>query len=290
MKYITLVLLTLIFISGCKKETTPEPNNNISSIPNKNLPPNIKIPNLKKYFDDANMKGCIVIYDEANKTYAYYDSARCYKGFLPASTFKIPNSLFALEAGVVKDENEKLKWDGTVRKMREEWNQDTDMRMAFKYSTVWYYQEVARRIGMERMKHFMDTLNYGNKNISRAIDRFWLEGPLRISAMEQLSLLMQIAHSKVPFSQRNIDILQSIMIQEENPKYVFRGKTGTAVGSPDSGDEVGWFVGYLTTEHNIYYYALNVDINESDFKFNERLELPRKIFNDMGLTKFEVQK
>jgi len=290
MKYIVVVLLAIMF-SGCAKQEAPKPNNNenVTNIPNKNIPPRIKFPELKKYFDDYKATGCMVIYDQVNNMYAYYDSARCNKGFLPASTFKIPNSLFALESGVVKDENEKLKWDGTVRKMREEWNQDTDMRMAFKYSTVWFYQECARRIGMPKMKHYIDTLNYGNKDISRPIDRFWLEGPLRITAMEQINLLQNIAYNRVPFSQRNIDILKSIMIQEEISNYVLRGKTGTAAGSPNSGDEVGWFVGYLTTEYNIYFYALNLDITENDYKFNERLLIPRKIFNDMGLTKFEIQ-
>ena len=290
MKFITLILLAFILI-GCSKQKNPEPNNgeNVNNIPNKNLAPDIKIPELKKYFDDVNMKGCMVIWDYTNNKFAYYDSARCHKEFLPASTFKIPNSLISLEAGVIKDEEEYIKWDGKVRS-REEWNTDANLRTAFKNSTVWFYQELARRVGEKKMQHYIDTLDYGNKNISGGIDMFWLNGSIRITAMQQIFLLRNIFTDKVPFSQRSIDILKKIMILEETPKYTMRGKTGTAIDEKKiEGGNVGWFVGYLTRENNIYFFALNVDITNDNILYNERINLPRKVFNDMGVTEFEMK-
>jgi beta-lactamase class D len=287
MKKILLLLIALTISACAQSKNTSQKSDTADNIPNKNIAPVIKMPELKKYFDDNKVKGCIVIYDFKNNIFTYHDSIRANKEFIPASTFKIPNSLFSLEAGSVKDENELIKWDGKKRN-REEWNQDTDMKMAFKYSTVWFYQECARRIGEKRMQHYIDTLNYGNKNISGGLDHFWLDGAIRITAMQQIFLLTNIFQNKVPFSQRNIDILKKIMILEQTPEYTFRGKTGTALGG---GNSIGWLVGYLETDKNVYFYALNLELDEqsNDFKFNERFAIVKSIFNDMGLTKFVVE-
>ncbi len=240
---------------------------------------------VKKIFDKDTTVGCFALYDMKNDKYYYHDSARCYTGFLPASTFKIPNSLFFLESGVLKDENEIIKWDGEKR-WRDEWNQDMNLRMAFKYSTVWFYQECARRMGLAQMKKFVDTLNYGNKDISAGVDVFWLKGKMRITAMEQLALVKNIYDNKVPFKQRNIDILKDIMINEKGADYTLRLKTGTALND-DS--KVGWLVGYLTTNDNVYFFALNVDISEDNWKFNERFSIMKNIFEAMGVVKFETR-
>lgn len=278
-----LLALYIITTTGCnqKKDVTQNQQTSLTEV----KVPAIKVPDFKKLFDEAKLIGCFALYDMKNDKYYYHDSVRCNKEFIPASTFKIPNSLFSLEAGAVKDENEKIKWDGKDRN-REEWNQDTDMKMAFKYSTVWFYQECARRIGEKKMQHFVDTLNYGNKNISGGIDRFWLEGAIRITAMQQIALLKRIYDNKVPFSQRNIDILKNIMVMEKTDDYTLRAKTGTALS--DKGDGVAWYVGYLTNKENTYFFALNIDIAR-EYMFAERIALAKRIFTEAGIAKFEVK-
>lgn len=278
MNFLTAALLAFIFLSCSQKNKhDTRINTSLTKKPIDTL-------NFKKYFDADSAVGCFALYDLNNNKYYYHDSARCHTGFLPASTFKIPNSLFFLESGVLKSENEKLKWDG-VKRWREEWNQDMNLRMGFKYSTVWFYQECARRMGLAQMKKFVDTLSYGNKDISAGVDQFWLKGKMRVTAMELLSLVKNIHDNKVPFKQRNIDILKDIMILEKGDNYTLRGKTGTAVND-DS--KVGWLVGYLTTIDNVYFFALNVDISEGNWKFEERFSITKKIFNDIGATKFEI--
>jgi beta-lactamase class D len=237
----------------------------------------------KKFFDADTAVGCIVIYDLKNNKYYYHDSARCNQGFLPASTFKIPNSLFFIESGVLKDQNQIVKWDG-VKRWREEWNQDLNLRDAFKYSAVWFYQENARKMGEEQMRKFVDTLNYGNRDISAGVDKFWLTGKMRITATQQLAMLKNIYENKVPFKQRTIDILKDIMINEKGADYTLRLKTGTAVND-DS--KVGWLVGYLTTNDNVYFFALNVDISEDNWKFEERFSIMKNCFESLGVVKFE---
>ncbi len=290
MKQIIFLLLALSIISGCnqKKDVTQnqETKNTTTNTSTEQKPAVIKTPDFKKLFDEAKLTGCFALYDMKNDKYYYHDSARCNKEYIPASTFKIPNSLFSLDAGAVKDENEKIKWDGKDRN-REEWNQDTDMKMAFKNSTVWFYQECARRIGEKKMQHFVDTLNYGNKNIGGGIDKFWLEGAIRITAMQQITLLKRIYDNKVPFSQRNIDILKSIMIMEKTDNYTLRAKTGTMPS--DTGIGVAWYVGYITNKDNTYFFALNIDIIKDNTMYNERIALAKRIFTEAGIAKFEVK-
>ena len=127
---------------------------------------------LKKYFDEYGHEGCFVMFDLQKDSYIKYNSKRCGDRFIPASTFKIFNSLVGLETGAVNDENEMMKWDGEKR-IYNMWNQDHNMTSAFKYSAVWFYQELARRIGEEKMQKHISANHYGNEDISGGIDKFW---------------------------------------------------------------------------------------------------------------------
>jgi len=142
----------------------------------------------KKYFDEYGHEGCFVLYDLKNDSYLKYNSSRCAERFIPASTFKIFNSLIGLETGAVKDEFEIFKWD-SIKRSYDSWNQDLDMVKAFKYSGVWYYQELARRIGEKKMQKYISSNHYGNEDICGGIDLFWLDGGIRISANEQIEML-----------------------------------------------------------------------------------------------------
>lgn len=208
----------------------------------------------KTFFDSTNVVGSIVVYDQNNDKYTYFDLQRCRQRFIPASTFKIVNSLIALETGVVSDENFVIKWDGHERSIPE-WNKDQTLKSAFKYSAVWYYQEVARRVGPERMKYYIDLIGYGNKNIGGGIDQFWLRGQLRISQDEQVELLKRLYADDLPFSKRNMHIVKDIMIREQNERMVVRGKTGLA--TLDNQD-IGWYVGYVERDGNVYFFATNI--------------------------------
>ena len=137
-------------------------------------------PEFGNYFKKYGVSGSFLLYDLKQDRYIACDSARCGQRFRPASTFKIFNSLVALETGVAPDEHFALKWDG-VDKGRPSWNQDQDMATAIKNSTVWFYQEIARRIGEKRMKEWVTRERYGNLEMSGGIDQFWLKGGMKIS-------------------------------------------------------------------------------------------------------------
>lgn len=231
-------------------------------------------PDFAKYFQQAGVKGSFLLYDLNKNQYLVYNAKRANTRYVPASTFKIFNSLVALETGVVKDENEIIKWDGVKREIPE-WNQDHTMKTAIKVSAVWFYQELARCIGEERMQHYINLTNYGNRDIGGGIDKFWLQGDLRISPKEQIDFLVKLHNSKLPFSPRAIAIVKNIITTEKTNNYVLRGKTGRV-------REVGWYVGYLERDGNTYFFATQLDIVQAkDTK--ARIEITRSILKDMRL-------
>ncbi|HEY9801709.1 MAG TPA: class D beta-lactamase [Leptolyngbyaceae cyanobacterium] len=236
--------------------------------------------NLGSSFSQMGINGAILIYDRNNKKFYEHNPSRNSQAFLPASTFKIFNSLVALETGVIPNDVAVLTWDGIQRQFPI-WNQDTNIRQAFKNSTVWFYQVLARRIGYERMNQFIKQVAYGNREIGtpEQIDKFWLEGPLKITPREQIEFLQRLQRQDLPFSQRTLDLVQDIMIYERTPDYVLRGKTGWATSLTPN---IGWFVGYLEQKNNVYFFATNIDVrNDNDAP--ARIEVTRRSLKALGL-------
>lgn len=233
---------------------------------------------LKDFFDKYDVDGSILIYDLNNNDTISYNHQRLNQEFLPASTFKIINSLIALESGAVKDENEIIKWDGKDRGY-DKWNMDQTLRSAIKYSVVWAYQKFVTRMGRDTIQHFVSLANYGNENINGKLTTFWLNGELRINSYQQLDFLKNLYFNKVPFSQRNIDIVKDILIVEETGDYIFRAKTGWTMRVED---QIGWYVGYLEQNDNTYFFVTNISIKENkDAKAREMIT--RKVLKRLGL-------
>jgi beta-lactamase class D len=239
----------------------------------------------RRHFDNLGVNGSIIIYDLDRDRFDQHNPSRNNAAFLPASTYKIPNSLIALETGVIKDDVAVLTWDGIERGLGyspiEEWNQDLNLRLAFKYSAVWFYQVLARKIGHQRMQDFVNQIQYGNQNIGgkEDIDRFWLSGELRITPKEQIDFLRRLYQNDLPFDQRTIDLVKDITIAEQTPNYVLRAKTGWATSVTPN---IGWYVGYLEQNDNVYFFATNLDM-VSETPPAVRLEITRLCLQDLGL-------
>lgn len=220
--------------------------------------PTISIVDFGSHFARYHVKGSFLLFNSRENSYTAYDTARCRERFIPASTFKIFNSLVGLESGVIPNEHYVMKWDSTVRRVPA-WNKDQDMAEAIRNSTVWYYQELARRVEEERMQKYITQEHYGNMNISGGIDQFWLIGALRISQFEQIDLLRKLHDDALHFSKRSMEIVKRILILKDTPTYTLRGKTGwTVVDSVN----YGWFVGYLERDGNVYFFATNIEARE----------------------------
>jgi len=210
--------------------------------------------NLKKYFDKYEVEGCFVLYDLKKNKYHVYNSTRASTRFYPASTFKILNTIAAFEIGVVEDEAFLLKWDGISGVMPSH-KQDHTLGLAFSNSTLWFYQEIARRIGVEKMQEIINKANFGNRTIGDQVDKFWLEGPLKISALESIEFLKAIYLETLPFSKATFTKAKKIFIVEETDKYILRSKTGTTVVD---GEQLAWYVGYIEQLDNTYFFVMNI--------------------------------
>lgn len=226
-----------------------------------------------KFFEDKGIKNaCFILRDNNHESVHYYNKERCTQRFLPASTFKIVNSLIALESAVASDDQLTIKWDGVTR--RPEWDKDMTMREAFKVSNVPFYQEVARRVGPTRMKHYLDTLHYGNTMIEGSIDNFWLNNSLQVSADEQMGLLKRMYFCELPMTERSQRIVKTMMLQEDKPGYKVYYKTGTGEAN---GKTIYWVVGFA--ERIMKVKEQEGSMNKSDernypFFFAENFELP----------------
>ncbi len=211
---------------------------------------------LARVFRSTNVSGAMVIRSADGRTTYVHNDARAHTRFLPASTFKIPNTLIALEEGAVRDEKQVIRWDGKDRGVPA-WNKDQSLETAFPSSCVWFYQELAKRIGMPTYVSYLNAMRYGNARPGPEVTTFWLSGDLRISAMEQITFLEGLAALAYRFRHSSYEVLRRLMAVSEGPGYTIRAKSGWA---PDQ--EVGWFVGYLETGNTRWFFATNLDIKQ----------------------------
>jgi beta-lactamase class D len=203
-------------------------------------------------------EGCFVLYDAQADNYICYNPKGCGERFTPCSTFKIANSLIALQTGISTGPEFSLKWDGVMRPIAP-WNQDHTMRSAMSNSVVWFYQEMARRIGPERMADNVRRLDYGNRDTSGGITNFWLESTLRISADEQVAFLRRLWADSLPMSKDAQRITRELMeLAHSDHGRIFCGKTGTAGDAKADIARLGWFVGCVTKGERKVFFATRI--------------------------------
>lgn len=193
--------------------------------------------------------------------------------------------MIALETGAVEDENFVIKWDSLKAPRQDWWSsnwaRDHDLRSAMKYSVVWYYQEVARRVGEKSYRQYLRKINYGNQDISGGIDNFWLASTLKISANAQIEFLKKFYRDELGFSKRATGIVKSIIVLEQTDQYTLRGKTGA--GPRENGKMLGWLVGYVETKDNLYFYALNFDGDNFQAVSAQRMELAKALLRELKI-------
>lgn len=235
--------------------------------------------------DSLEVNGSILIYDVKNKIYYSNDFSWAKTGVIPASTFKIPNSIIALETGIIKNDSAIFKWNGEKRRFKI-WEEDLTFKKAFQVSCVPCYQEIARKVGVKRMKKYLRKLDYkGMVFDTLTIDNFWLEGKSKFSQMQQIDFLRKFYFSKFPISDRTIKIVKNIMEIERTENYILSGKTGL---SSIEEKYNGWFVGYVETKSNVYFFATNViptdGLNVDDF-ISSRINVTKNALKQMNIMK-----
>jgi beta-lactamase class D len=235
---------------------------------------------LAKHFADAGTEGTFVGYKVDDYLVIASDAERSGEAKLPASTFKIPNSLIALETGVVEDpDKDVFKWDGVKRSI-EAWNKDHTLRSAIAASAVPVYQEIARRVGEGRMQKYVDLFEYGNRNIGGGIDQFWLTGDLRIDPVQQVDFVDRLRRGVLRISKRSQDLVRDILPVTKVGDAVIRAKSGllgAEVGKPS----LGWMVGWAENGSAQTVFALNLDVRDPRH-IADRMNLTQACLRDIG--------
>ena len=235
---------------------------------------------LKKYFDSANVTGSFALFDNSQGNFTVYNLKR-YRdsSYLPASTFDIVISLIGIQTGKINNENMVIKWDNIKR--NEAWDKDLTMTEAFKNSAIPYFQELARRLGRDTIKKWIDSLSYGNKNISGAIDSFWLNNHLKITSDEELGLAKKLYFDQLPFFKHTQEIVRAAMLIENNANYKLSYKTGW--GLKEDGHSIGWIVGWVEENRHPYFFVLNMEsIDSKPDMDNKGTVILKSILRQMG--------
>jgi beta-lactamase class D len=224
--------------------------------------------------------GAVLVHDLNKNTFTAAHPELLNERLIPASTFKILSALIALETGVIETRSSIIDWDGITRD-RNEINQSLDLTSAFRLSAVPHFQELVRRIGAERMQHFLDEVGYGNRDISGGIDTFWLTGGLRISLWEQVEFLRRLHQEELPFSSATMTAVKEMMITETGADYLIRAKTGLATLDDQT---TGWWVGWVEQDSQVHFFATVLQARAPDQSFiPARIEVTRKVLQMLNL-------
>jgi beta-lactamase class D len=262
--------LALAVAYGCATAATPQPSppsaasTGAAAAPlAQPEPPVVELPPLTARLEPAldellsrrGVTGAVAVLEGDAAVAICNDPARCQEPLTPASTFKIPNSIIGLETGVIPDAEYMIPWDGRTRPISA-WNQDHTLRTAIRDSAVPYYQELARRVGLVRMREWVERLKYGNRQIGDQVDQFWLNGPLAVTPLEQLEFLRKLVQARLPISARTRDIVVDITRRGELDGRPLHGKTGWS--DPNGPNETGWFVGWIDDSARPRYVSVAV--------------------------------
>ena len=235
---------------------------------------------MAKHFKEANVEGCFALLDNGTGKFTVYNLAR-YRdsSYLPASTFKIINSLIGLQTGKIVNDSMIIKWDG-IDRGRPECNRDMSMYDAFRISCPPWYQELARRIGKDTMQNFLDTLFDGTKKIN-VLDTFWLDNSLKIRPDQQLGLVKQLYFNQLPFHKINQEIVKRAMLFEDNTEYKLSYKTGW--GQNEKSNHLAWAVGWLEENRHPYFFVLNFESADPNADIRTiRLKILKGILQQLG--------
>lgn len=247
-------------------------------------PNNVKVDNsLEKYFTENKVNGCFALMDNGTGKFTVYNLSR-YRdsSYLPASTFKIVNSLIGLQTGRITNDSMVIKWDG-VKRQFDSWNKDLTMYEAFRVSAVPYYQEVARRIGKDTMQFWLDSLSYGTKKITTAIDTFWLDNSLKITPDEELGLVKRLYFDQLPFFKTYQETVKRAMLFENNANYRLAYKTGWSFWNEKAAKHLGWIVGWIEENRHPYFFVLNIESPDPNFDMpTVRMKILKGILKQQG--------
>jgi beta-lactamase class D len=270
MRFVVPSFLLVLLISACSP-------NNVK-----------KDDSLKKYFNENKVEGCFALFNNGTGKVTVYNLSRYFdSSYLPASTFKIVNSLIGLQKGRIVNDSMVIKWD-SIKRWNEAWNKDLTMYEAFRVSSVPYYQEVARRIGKDTMEAYLNMLGYGKKTdtaklvITSAIDTFWLDNSIKVTPDQQLGLVKKLYFGELPgFFKAHQETVKNAMLFENKTTYRLGYKTGW--GTLPNNKSLAWVVGWIEENQHPYFFVLNFETADKNADIiTIRMKILKDILKQLG--------
>ncbi|MBV9563055.1 MAG: class D beta-lactamase [Bradyrhizobium sp.] len=234
---------------------------------------------LEAVFKEHGVAGTFVLYDVAGDSLTLVNPVRAQTRLVPASTFKIANTIIALETGIVKDENEIIPYGGKPQPFKQ-WEKDMSMREAIALSAIPIYQEIARRVGLARYHDWLARLDYGNRQTGESVDTFWLDGPLETSAVEQVRFVARLAQQKLDASSRAQSITRDIIRLESKDGKTLYGKTGWRFSSTPN---LGWWTGWVEHDGKIFAFSLNIDMPGAATDVPKRVAIGKAMLSKLAV-------
>ncbi len=237
---------------------------------------NITEVDLSEYFDGIN--GSFVLYDLNSDSFSVYNSEEASKRVSPDSTYKIYSALAALESGAISPEENTILWNGEKYPF-EQWEKDQDLDSAMKNSVNWYFDRLNESCGKE-LQNIFTAFGYGNCDMNGGKD-FWMESSLKVSPMEQVEALKSLYLNENGYRHENVEAVKDSL--EISPG--FYGKTGSGMVN---GKEVnGWFIGFVETEDNVWFFALNMN-DDDQASGSKAAQTAVEILRDRGIIEHEI--
>ncbi len=231
---------------------------------------------------------------EKSKKITAINEKRANTALSPFSTFKVANSLIALDTGIIKSAEQTLTFNKENYPEQAWWPSvwklpSYSLSSAFKYSMVAIYRQMATDIGEETMQNYVTQFDYGNKNISSGLDDFWLNGSIKISAVEQVNFLQKLYHNKLKVKAQSIKTLKEVMLVESTSDYKIYAKTGAGWINNDSKDTntrktmLGWYIGFVENAQGVHYFSFNITRDSYAEMKKQRVKMAIKHLREAGI-------
>ena len=240
---------------------------------------NITQLNLSSNFGDYT--GSFVLYDQSADKWNIYNMEHASTRVSPNSTYKIYDALLGLESGIITPEHSTFTWNGEPYPFNS-WEADQDLTSAIHNSVNWYFQAIDSQAGFEAVRTFLQTINYGNQNTGTNLNLYWTDFSLKISPIEQVELLQDFYQNNFHFDSKNIQAVKKALLLSTTSSGSLYGKTGT--GRVNGKDVNGWFIGYIETSNNTYYFATNIQ-SSSGATGSQATEITESVLSNLGIWK-----
>lgn len=251
---------------------------------------NVTIDNsLQRYFDSAGVKGSFGFFDNGQGHFTIYNLPR-YRdsAYQPAATFDIVQSLVALQTGTLADTSARIP--GSLWATMN--NGDTNKLAASILTLRGAFQNVDNAgnigfraisglLGKDSLKKWIDSLHYGNRDISGPIDSFWFDNHLKLTSDEQLGLMKRLYFDQLPFFNRPQKLVREMMPLESNSVYRLAYKTGQGIN--EDGHAVGWVLGWVEENKHPYFFVVNLEAEDKTKDLSViGLHIVKSILKPMG--------